>query len=70
VNIQMNAEFIYGVALVILAVLIAVGTIIYAAAEARAARKRPTSKPSRLRIDFRQFVGDVGWLGCAESSSG
>ena len=25
---------------------------------------------SRLRIDFRQFVGDVEWLACAESSSG
>ena len=25
---------------------------------------------SRLRIDFRQFVGDVEWRGCAESSSG
>jgi hypothetical protein len=24
----------------------------------------------RLRIDFRQFVGDVEWLACAESSSG
>ena len=23
-----------------------------------------------LRIDFRQFVVDVEWLGCAESSSG
>jgi hypothetical protein len=26
--------------------------------------------PSRLRIDFRQFVGDVEWPACAESSSG
>ncbi len=26
--------------------------------------------PSRLRINFRQFVGDVEWLACAESSSG
>jgi hypothetical protein len=25
---------------------------------------------SRLRIHFRQFVGDVEWLACAESSSG
>ena len=25
---------------------------------------------SRLRIDFRQFVGDVEWRACAESSSG
>jgi len=23
-----------------------------------------------LRIDYRQFVGDVEWLACAESSSG
>jgi CPA1 family monovalent cation:H+ antiporter len=29
----------------------------------------PTS-PSGLRIHFRQFVGDVEWLSCAESSSG
>ena len=25
---------------------------------------------SRLRIDFRQLVGDVEWRACAESSSG
>jgi hypothetical protein len=29
-----------------------------------------TGSASRLRIDFRQFVGDVEWLACAESSSG
>jgi hypothetical protein len=34
----------------------------------RAARHRQAT--SRLRINFRQFVGDVEWLACAESSSG
>ena len=36
-----------------------------------AANSRSTPRrASRLRIDFRQFVGDVEWLACAESSSG
>ena len=32
--------------------------------------REAVAQSSHLRIDFRQFVGDVEWLACAESSSG